>query len=112
MQQDSRFDAVGEKAKIKLIIQLNNILFDKDDRKDVLRIITGLPIASQNNLTHHTTCVLIDHTLEGEHDAEIWEIERFIKRAAKGGTLCQAQKTIQERIFASVPNMQQPNIPF
>lgn len=93
MQQDSEYAQVSDKARVKLILLLNEILRNKDNRKEVLQAITGIemPEWSQSKLTLHTHCVLIE-AIEGPqsrkerlYDNEIREIEHAVSHFAKTG---------------------------
>ena len=76
-RKDIYYDDPGRDAVIKLIIQLKEILLNPDDRIRVLQAITGLPIASSNNLTHNYICLLIGETLDGKNSDVIQIIERY-----------------------------------
>jgi hypothetical protein len=81
MQQDTEYREVTRDTRIKLILTLQDILKNKENRKDVLRALTGIkmPEWSQSRLTQHTHCVIIDAIVERKHDKEIREIERLIE---------------------------------
>lgn len=112
MRQDTQFSEVSKKARVKLLIQLEEMLEDKENRKPVLRLITGLPISTQNNLTHHTTCTLIELTLDGAHEKEIREIEHFIERLAEDQPGIDAEHLIKEWLQSDLSDLPDPDIPF
>jgi hypothetical protein len=77
--KDESWHGASNKARIKLIIQLNKALRDPDNRVAVLAAITGLNITSQYNLTGYYTSVLIEETLDGKCNSIIGEIESNVE---------------------------------
>jgi hypothetical protein len=76
---DDDFAGPSDKARVKLIIELQESLVDKENRVKFLQAVTGLPLNSQNQLTAHYTSVLIQETIDGKNRNVIQDIERFIE---------------------------------
>jgi hypothetical protein len=77
--QDTIYAIATRDQVIKLIIQMNAALEDKEMRKPVLSAITGLRVNTQTLLTAHYHSVLIDETMEGKSDAILRRIEGLVK---------------------------------
>ena len=76
---DEFFAGTSDKARIKLIIELEHSLVNKENRLKFLQAVTGLPLDTQNRLTAHYTSVLIEETIDGRNKKAIQDIERYIE---------------------------------
>jgi len=90
--EDNLYLAPTDKQHAKLVISLNKILVDKNNRKAVLMAITGIQIASQKQLTRHYMSVLIDEMEKNDCISNIIkEIENQVRRcqeSSEGVTSC------------------------
>ena len=68
----------SDKSRTALICTLNEILVFKQDRKDVLAAITGLPMPTQNRLSQAHTSVILDEIKDKGSDHIIRHIENTI----------------------------------
>ena len=68
----------SDKSRIALICTLNEILAFKQDRKDVLAAITGLPMPTQDRLSQAHTSVILDEIKDKKSDHIVRHIERTI----------------------------------
>jgi hypothetical protein len=76
--RDNLFSPATNKTMTKLVIQLDERLQDKKNRKVWLRMVTGLPITSQKQLTHQSQSAIIGLIESGKYDEQVREIEDYI----------------------------------
>ena len=67
--RDTTGAGTSRNSRITLILLLESGLKNKENRVAVLQALTGLPIATQNNLTQASTSALIDQLI-GEMNGE------------------------------------------
>jgi hypothetical protein len=70
----------SDKARVALILGISEHLEDKKNRVPVLQAITGLPLASQNNLTGYYVGTLIGEIRE---TADVGDIIKTIEAAIR-----------------------------
>ena len=73
---DSLFLTQTDKQTMKLAIQVNERIINKNNRKYVLMAIFGFQFPSMKNLTRHCVSVLID---ELENNKDTWQILQKIE---------------------------------
>ena len=89
MQKDDLYLEATPKTRTKLVILMEEQLVNKENRRDVLRAITGIqmPVWTQNGLTQGTHSAIIETIKDGEYVEELRWIERFIQNEAEAGHL-------------------------
>ena len=80
-RNNPNIEITSDKSRIKLLIEINELLDNKALRKHVLAAITGLPITSQSQLTQASTSTIIDQLVNGRDNVRIIKsIEEAVRK--------------------------------